>query len=740
MQSLLAEEGSFRKGLAVQELSVGPLDAEEATELAVSLMRYPDRPMAELIAFESEGSPFFVTELVRATLGDKNQPKDRDPDAMPDTVRIPRLGGVIGARLDRLTPAARTMLSVISVAGRPIGQGIAMRATGLQSEAAGALGVLRSERLVRTRGARANDSAEAYHDRIREAVVASLSEQQLKHHHRQLGLALEATPDADVEALERHFRECGDRPRARRYALSAAERASRALAFERAASFCRSALEADPVAADRWQVEAKLAEALTNAGRGGQAWKIYQAAATRAPKDDALELQRLAGEHACRTGHVDEGMRIFRHVTKEIGIRMAVHPLEALGSLLARRGVVRLRGIGYKARAPEEVSIEQRQRIDACYSLSVGLGFVDPIQGADFQTRMLLEALSAGDVPRIAIALALESCYTATQGASIEARTRRLIDAAEVIAKRTELPKALAIVEVSRAFYNVFVGRWRVGLNHAERGERMLREKCTNVSHEIATAQIFGLWSLFNLGEIKELTQRYPEHVRHHLERGDQFAAGSKQSLIGHIHHLALDSPTQARAEVQAGMKGWSDRGFHVQHWYELKAMTHIDFYAGDDEGAYDRVQRTWPAMQRSLIRRVVSIRSDSLYLRSRAWLRRASKKWFKGSLLRQVEKDAEALESSGLRNTPGWAHSLRASAAAMRGDRTTAQRRFAHAAQVFDAADMVLFAAGARFRQGQLTSSKEGVRLMDEAEQLLSERGVARPERFIDILIPTVG
>ena len=51
-----------------------------------------------------------------------------------------------------------------------------------------------------------------------------------------------------------------------------------------------------------------------------------------------------------------------------------------------------------------------------CWSAATGLALVDPLRGANFQTRHLLLALQAGEPYRVARALALEVGYTAVAG------------------------------------------------------------------------------------------------------------------------------------------------------------------------------------------------------------------------------------------------------------------------------------------------------------------------------------
>src|SRR6185436_17709265 len=91
-----------------------------------------------------------------------------------------------------------------------------------------------------------------------------------KHWHHRLAIALERAGGDDLEALAVHWRGAGDAPRAAMYAVAAADQAMRSLAFEHAVRLYQLAIALGPAPADR-ALRAKLAEALTNAGRGFEA-------------------------------------------------------------------------------------------------------------------------------------------------------------------------------------------------------------------------------------------------------------------------------------------------------------------------------------------------------------------------------------------------------------------------------------------------------------------------------------
>jgi hypothetical protein len=212
------------------ELAVEPLTPLEGRELALALLasRSPDQARAEAIARESGGNPLLIYELVHyleAGAAHAWEPEKEDVT----------LHEVLWSRVARLPEAARHLLEVVAVAGRPVRQEDACRAAGVTAEQSAVLACLRAGRLLR--GVRGPESSEieTYHDRIRETLVTRMAPSDLRERHRRLALVLEASGRADPEVLAIHFQEAGERCRAGTYYAQAAARAAEALAFDLAA-------------------------------------------------------------------------------------------------------------------------------------------------------------------------------------------------------------------------------------------------------------------------------------------------------------------------------------------------------------------------------------------------------------------------------------------------------------------------------------------------------------------------
>jgi Cdc6-like AAA superfamily ATPase len=712
-----------------------PLEPAEARALAAELLGRADGegPLsASVIAAEAHGHPMFIDELVRHKLlhgaSLANPPLQLD-DALT-------------ARAALLDDDARRVLEIIAVAGAPITQGIAAAAAACDFDVFARIATgLRAQNLVRSSGVHPRDTIEPYHDRVREALLRRLDAVAHKMRHGRLALALEAGKQADAQALALHFAETGDREKAARYTGVAAEEATRGLAFDRAVTLYRDALALAPAGSkSRGKLAVRVGESLANAGRGAEAARAYELAAEMlderaAGGDDdeataaALELRRRAAEQWLRSGHVDEGLAAVRSVLGAVGMRMPSTPTGALASLLWGRARVRLRGLKFVERAAPDVPPKLLARLDTSLSVAVGLGLVDTIRGADFQTRSLLLALRAGEPNRVARALAMEAAHSSAAGSASSARSARLIAAAEALAQKCYAPDLHGLVTATTGIVAFLEGRWRPAYDRCSEGERIFRDRCLGAAWEADSAQAFKLWSLSYLGDMKELVRAVPQAIHEAEERGDLYAATNLR--IGELNfvHLVAGDVAGARAAAATAMKAWSRQGFHHQHWDNLLAEGTTDLYADDAAGAWKRVSETWGPLKKSLLLMIQLTRIEAVHLRGRAALAAGH--------LGHAARASKKLS----REKVGWADPLAALLAAgvarARGDDERARNQLDVAARGFDATEMALWAAAARWQLGRLVGGDEGAALVAAAEALLRAQSVADPGRVAATLAP---
>jgi eukaryotic-like serine/threonine-protein kinase len=716
----------------MREVEVGALAPDEARELAESRLQREgsDRDqVADAIARESGGDPFLIDQLVRFlhVAGEKAGEIS--------------FGEVMRARLGQLGAEARRVLQLIAVAGRPLPQQVVTTAAGLAQDDQ-LMSVLRAGSLIRTSGAPELGRVEIYHDRIREVVLASLTDSQHRERHLALAEALEGSDNADPEALAVHLLGGGAVERGTEYAIEAAEKASAALAFERAAVFLRLAIDALPAEqVARRRLRAALGDALVNAGRGADAAAEYLIAAEGAAAADALELRRRAGDGLLRSGHVDDGLRALETVLQAVGMGLAPTRRRAVWSFLRHRAHVRVRGLRYRERDPSQVSAERLTRVDICWSVAAGIVSTDPFRGADFQTRHLLLALAAGEPYRVARALAVEGGYSSLGGRRTWNRTQKLIRLAREIADRIDQPHARGLIAIARGMADYQTGQWAAALSGFEDAASILRGHCTGVAFEITTALRFAVDSLFNLGSLGELCRRVPQYLAEAERRGDLYGATDMRTGLPNVAWLVVDDPQTARDQCERARKSLSQRlDFYLQHYYELLAQTHIDLYVGDGEAAYQRILERWPKLKKSMLLRVQVIRAEAMFMRGRAALAAAGavaeSSERRPQLIAEVERAMGKLDREPLPGAHAQANVLAAGVARLRGDPERALQLLAQAESRFQTAEMELSAAAARYRRGELAGGPTGQRLIADAERWMRAETIRAPASMVRIIV----
>jgi serine/threonine protein kinase/tetratricopeptide (TPR) repeat protein len=716
----------------VREVVIGPLSPRESRALARALLaggsaagEAPARDLVEergdvdAIARESGGSPFFVHELTR--------------HALASSGAAVSLEDVLVRRVERLPAPARALLEAIAAAGVPVASATARRAAAIEDDA-GALAILRAQHLVKSRGG----ELEAFHDRIREAVVARLAPADLARYHLRLAEALVESPGADPETLMSHFADGGDAARARGYAEIAAARAAEALAFDRAAALYRRSLDGAP---DRRPLLVQLGHALSHAGRGAEAARAYLEATAGASPAEALDLRRRAAEQFLRAGHVDEGLAAVREVLEAVDLSLPRTPARAFASLLYQRARLSIRGLGFEERAGE-ASADELTRIDVCWSVGNGLNGVDIVRGADFQARHLLYALSAGDPYRIARALSSEAIFASMEGGSAgRERAALLIERGAGIAERIRHPHALAWAAGARAGAAFYEQRLEDAVTLSDQAVALFRSTCTDITWELGS--ILGWWllpALYLLGRLDELGRRLPACLKEAEDLGALYNATSFRTYTLPKVLFAQDRPADARREAAAAIAGWSHQGWHTHHLSNLFTQSYAWLYEGEPARALAEVNAGWPQLKRSLLLRVEVVRVEALYLRGTAAVATAVSGSDSTALLRAAERDARALEGEEKPWGRALGRALRAAIAMSRGDADRAAALYGEAASAFDGLSMALYAAAMRRRKGEIVLGEEGRALVEGADGWMRRLGVVRPERVSAMLAPPGG
>ena len=633
---------------------------------------------------------------------------------------------MIDARVSTLPAAARTLIDLLAVAGRPLAVTVLSRAADLDREAA-EWTPLWHHRMIRRAGSGHEPQVELFHQGLREWLLRRQDDRQRVAHHLALATTLEQQGTAAPDLLAEHYAEAGEKEKAARYLLRAAEGAISVLAFERGAEHYRRALQLFP---GRPSVELALAEALVNAGRGVDAAEVFLRVAERAAPETALELRRKAGLHLLRGGEVERGLALLEQVLEAIGLALP-GPREALVQLLALRTRVRLRGLGFREAEPSQLPPEQLQRVDICWSVGAsGLGWVNTIAAATYQMRNLLWSLDLGDPYRVARAIAGEIAYSAVGGSNNARRTRRLLIQGAAIAERIDDTHARGMVEMGGGIAAVLEGEFSKGEQRCRRAEELLRQ-CPGSLFDVTNCQIFSLIAQVYRGRMLEVAVRLPQLLREACALDNRFTAVLLDCSPAHLHWLVVDQPVHLEERLAAATATWSMTGFQVLRCWSLISSINGALYRGDARKASRQLHQSWGDL--APFRRMQFSSIELHQLRARCLLAG-------NSTSPQLTRSIRRLETSGAQWGAALAALLRAARQAQLGNHARALERIADAIARLDMAGLELYGAAARWRRAQLLGGEAGRRSLDRARRWLIERGVVDPERLVTLLAPGFG
>ena len=712
------------------DVALRPLTASEAKALAISLIGQTGLPgdqRAEVIAQESGGSPFLIDQFARHWQLETGRPG------------LATIGQIVEEQLSALPLHIRQLLEVIAVAGQPIACGAANAAVGLPRDSHAELAHLVVERFVRIRDTRGPRQVELYHDRVRDGVVASMPAERRQARHLALAHALEREEPAEPPLIATHFHRAGEQQAAARYSIIAGEEASAALAFDRAAQWYRLALESGGA---RQGLRRKLADALARGGQSVEAADVYRTAADEAPEADRFELQRLGAEQLLRIGRVNDGLALLHASAKDMGVWIPTQRWQMMASLLWHRLRIACRQLERPVASPADASRQSVAVLDVHWSLVVGLATQDVARSAEFQARHLLLALRVGDRSRLAMALAAEAAQRATSPRRDLRTITSLFAKADELAAGTTHPQAAGLIATMKALAALLCGDWRGAEELADKADTILREQCTGVTWELATASMVKTSAAHFIGDFRALEETYSRLnlMDRATEQNDAYAVQTL-ALGFFVFHLADDRPARCAQLVESfevALFASRGQGYVLPRLWLLELRVDTALYEGRPDQAWAFVSSDWKALSSSLHFRVEYAAIIAHDLRARTAIATArSASSGKELYLRQAIRSAQALERFEI----GWARLLativRAGVASVEGRRSDALELLARAEPLARDASMHMHLAACQYRRGSLTAGASGEELLSEAEAWLREQKIVNPSRYFDVHLP---
>lgn len=718
--------------LELHELEVGPLSEEQSVDLARQLLGANLYAMVRGIGLESRGSPHLVHELVRHVRDGKDS-----GTASPDTLRgVVSFERALVQRLGELSDGARTLLELVSVAGRPLPEdSLGLLAASFDIELQDALLELRGEKLVRGVGTHHARSIETYHDRVREAVVQALPLERLEQWHRRLASTLEATGSGDLEAIVEHLLGARDYQRAQIYAIRAATQAAEALAFDKAARLFAIAVEHDADEAWGHELLVKWADSLVNAGHGRQAASVYLEAARAASDGEAAVFRRKAGLQLLASGYEEEAMPLLAEALEWLKVPPLGGRSDVLHALIPLRDKLGARGL-LLATPLEQPPGEKLEQLDARLELATGLAVLDPLRAAPVAAQATLDALDAGDPGRAVHALWLyHVTVDVPQSTALHVPWQGALASAEEIAAPLDLPAAHARVLLATGLEALRLGQFRATVRALDRAEELLSTRCAGVASELRLCRTASLYA----STVFLQTERFAraELWAQEAEEHEDLVAATRLRLLSALAAALEGDVARAERAASQAVLFW-DRDRHDTTSALARFVTaSIALHRGDPSAA-EHMLGVFEGDPGHVLEAAPLLRGDALLVRARlALLASKAEGADRTRLLEQAEHDAREVSALRVTTFEHPVRLLRAGIAAQRGDLDTALALLeAVAADPLDEPTLPFTLAAASWAKAKLMGGEEGLRLASSAAGVLREHGVSEPSVFFGPLV----
>ena len=283
-------------------------------------------------------------------------------------------------------------------------------------------------------------------------------------------------------------------------------------------------------------------------------------------------------------------------------------------------------------------------------------------------------------------------------------------------------------------------GAWRKGLSQFERAESIVAADGRGVAWVRAPIRTLCLPCLQHMAHVDELRQRAMAFTSEARERGDRALETTIGSLsLPFCALVAGDAETALRTQEES-LTRWSREGYSSQETHQAYVRPWIHLYNGDAEAAWRFIAGEWPKLKSHNFLRVATFSEMLWWSRGQAALAYSRVAADPRPLVQDAARCARQLEKKVSSFGPALGGLIRAWLAMRNGWTAEGARLLESAAATLEANDMILYAAAARWRLGQIQGGSEGDARMAEASAAMTALGVADCARFADAFAPAVG
>lgn len=575
LRALWVRRGPWPAQLPAAEVALELQPLGEQHVRALIRRHVAEGPVEDLL-HDAAGSPYLAEALarLRSVKGAHAAPSD-----------------LLEARLATLEPEADPLLQLSAWSDVPLTPAELLAA--IEAPRAGRLTLLSMRRagLLHASTDQAGAAFRPYHDRVAEAARARTPEREVPAVHLRLLRVLERRAEAPNEALFRHASAAGERATAGRYALRAADEASTALAFARAASLYRAALEHD--AGPRDGVLIKLGEALVSNDEGVQAVEVFREAAgcASSPASERQAALRVA-EELVHHGQVDDAIAAYRLVLAAAGWSMPQGALRCTGQILGARACLAVqRSWAPVLRDPPPAEVSAR--LDVVLSAATGLANLAPMSSQALVLMHLREAQRVAEPWQVSRSLAHEAVSLAALGGAHARRwSEHALEQAEPHLRARGDAASIAFAQRCRGFVGWFRGDWEKTRLHCARSLAICRREVPGSGFMQVADRYYLLSACTWLGEVEQGEALLEEGLADAARRQDRLA--ECQLSLGDHAWLGLlrGEVDRVRARAAAVEVAWP-----IAVYLRARLQVSAALVAGDADAAA-LLNEAWPVLQ----------------------------------------------------------------------------------------------------------------------------------------------
>ena len=323
----LGPESAIRDLDPLDRVSLRPMAASDIEALAVSMAGALPDEVLEVVGRLSEGSPFMAAAVLRGlveagALASGPEGWEVEPTALADARSSRRAGAVLAHRITLLGDETRRLLAVGAVLGTEFEIDVAAALSEVDPvDVARAVREASRRHLVWSNDA---GSCSFVHDKIREALLHQLGDEERRALHERTATLLEVSSPTRFFDLAFHFDAAGYPDRALPFALAAAEEARAQQSLEVVEQQYRIAARGARAAPEmQSRIAEELGRVLMLRGRYEEAAQQLQHA--RALGDDPHTLARVdgvLGELAFKRGDMAASSEALERAVRTLGHRM----------------------------------------------------------------------------------------------------------------------------------------------------------------------------------------------------------------------------------------------------------------------------------------------------------------------------------------------------------------------------------------------------------------------------------